>query len=75
MLVRLIGQETTSSGLYVGEVKSSVRFGTVEAVGSKTRELNVGDKVIMAKYDSYDFKEEGSSYAIISEKGVFCVYG
>jgi chaperonin GroES len=78
-------ETTTASGLVIPETaKEKPQEGIVEAVGTGRildngtkvpMELNVGDKVLYAKYAGNEFKLDDAEYLIISEKDVLAVVG
>ena len=76
-------EETTKSGIVIPDtVKEKPQEGIVEAVGTGrvldngTRvpmELEVGDKVLYAKYAGNEFKFDDVEYLIIAEKDVLAI--
>src|SRR3977135_4038261 len=76
-------EEKTKSGIVIPDtVKEKPQEGIVEAVGtgrildSGTRvpmELEVGDKVLYAKYSGSEFKVDDVEYLIIAEKDVLAI--
>ena len=78
-------EEKTKSGIVIPDTaKEKPQEGIVEAVGSGRildngtkvpMELNVGDKVLYAKYSGSEFKLDDIEYLIISEKDVLAIVG
>ena len=78
-------EERTKSGIVLPDTaKEKPQEGIVEAVGSGRlldngtkvpMELQVGDKILYAKYAGNEFKVEEIEYLIISEKDVLAVVG
>jgi len=78
-------EEKTKSGIVLPDTaKEKPQEGIVEAVGSGRlldngtkipMELQVGDKILYAKYAGNEFKVEEIEYLIISEKDVLAVVG
>jgi chaperonin GroES len=78
-------EEKTKSGIVIPDTaKEKPQEGIVEAVGSGRildngtkvpMELNVGDKVLYAKYSGNEFKLDDIEYLIISEKDVLAIVG
>jgi len=78
-------EEMTKSGIVIPDtVKEKPQEGIVEAVGTGrildngTRvpmELEVGDKVLYAKYSGSEFKLDETEYLIIPERDVLAVVG
>ncbi len=76
-------EETTKSGIVLPDTaKEKPQEGIVEAVGAGrvldsgqrvTVDLNVGDKVIFAKYAGTEFKLEDNDYLILAERDVLAV--
>ena len=76
-------EERTKSGIVLPDTaKEKPQEGIVEAVGSGRlldngtkvpMELQVGDKILYAKYAGNEFKVEEIEYLIISEKDVLAV--
>ncbi len=76
-------EETTKSGIVIPDtVKEKPQEGIVEAVGSGRildngtkvpMELEVGDKVLYAKYSGNEFKLDEVEYLIIPEKDVLAI--
>src|SRR5205807_6940791 len=76
-------EEKTKSGIVLPDTaKEKPQEGIVEAVGTGRildtgtkvpMELNVGDRVLYAKYAGNEFKLEDVEYLIISEKDVLAV--
>jgi chaperonin GroES len=78
-------EETTKSGIVIPDtVEEKPQEGIVEAVGTGrildngTRvpmEIEVGDKVLYAKYSGSEFKLDEIEYLIIPERDVLAVVG
>ncbi len=78
-------EEMTKSGIVIPDtVKEKPQEGIVEAVGTGrlldtgTRvpmELEVGDKVLYAKYSGSEFKVDEVEYLIIPERDVLAIVG
>jgi chaperonin GroES len=78
-------EEMTKSGIVIPDtVKEKPQEGIVEAVGTGRildngtkvqMELEVGDKVLYAKYSGNEFKLDEVEYLIISEKDVLAIVG
>ena len=78
-------EEKTKSGIVIPDTaKEKPQEGIVEAVGSGRildsgtkvpMELNVGDKVLYARYSGNEFKLDDIEYLIISEKDVLAIVG
>ena len=78
-------EEKTKSGIVLPDTaKEKPQEGIVEAVGGGrvldsgtklTLELNVGDRVLYAKYAGNEFKIDDIEYLIVSEKDVLAVVG
>ena len=78
-------EERTKSGIVLPDTaKEKPQEGIVEAVGTGRildsgqkvpMELQVGDKVLYAKYAGNEFKLDDIEYLIISEKDVLAVVG
>jgi len=78
-------EETTKSGIVIPDtVKEKPHEGIVEAVGTGrildngTRvpmEIEVGDKVLYAKYSGSEFKLDEIEYLILPERDVLAIVG
>src|SRR5437016_286779 len=78
-------EEKTKSGIVLPDTaKEKPQEGIVEAVGTGRildngtkvpMELNIGDRVLYAKYAGNEFKLDEIEYLIISEKDVLAVVG
>jgi chaperonin GroES len=78
-------EEKTKSGIVIPDtVKEKPQEGIVEAVGTGRildngtkvpMELEVGDKVLYAKYSGSEFKLDEIEYLIIAEKDVLAIVG
>jgi chaperonin GroES len=78
-------EEMTKSGIVIPDtVKEKPQEGTVEAVGTGrildngTRvpmEIEVGDKVLYARYSGSEFKLDEIEYLIIPERDVLAIVG
>ena len=78
-------EERTKSGIVLPDTaKEKPQEGIVEAVGTGRlldngtkvpMELQVGDKILYAKYAGNEFKVDEIEYLIISEKDVLAVVG
>jgi len=76
-------EEMTKSGIVLPDTaKEKPQEGLVEAVGTGRildsgqkvpMELQVGDRVLYAKYAGNEFKQDEIEYLIISEKDVLCI--
>jgi chaperonin GroES len=75
VLVKVLEQETmTASGIVLPETaKEKPQQGIVEAVGDEEEmmtDLQVGDKVLFAKYSGTEVKLDGETYLILNEDDV-----
>ena len=71
-------EETTKGGIVLtSTAKEQPQVAEVLAVGPGTEEhkmeVEVGDKVIFAKYAGTEIKHEGEEYLIISQKDILAV--
>jgi chaperonin GroES len=76
-------EEMTKSGIVLPDTaKEKPQEGLVEAVGTGRildsgqkvpMELEIGDRVLYAKYAGNEFKQDEIEYLIISEKDVLCI--
>ena len=75
VLKRMEAEETTKGGIVLtSTAKEQPQVAEVLAVGPGTEEhkmeVEVGDKVIFAKYAGTEIKHEGEEYLIISQKDI-----
>jgi chaperonin GroES len=73
----------TKSGIVLPDTaKEKPQEGTIVAVGSgrlndkgerQALEVQVGNKVLYAKYAGTEFKQEGKEYLILSEKDILAI--
>jgi chaperonin GroES len=75
VLVKALEQETmTASGIVLPETaKEKPQQGIVEAVGDEEEmmtDLQVGDKVLFAKYSGTEVKLDGETYLLLNEDDV-----
>jgi chaperonin GroES len=75
VLVKVLEQETmTASGIVLPETaKEKPQQGIVEAVGDEEEmmtDLQVGDKVLFAKYSGTEVKLDGETYLLLNEDDV-----
>lgn len=78
-------EEVTKSGIVLPDTaKEKPQEGTIVAVGSgrlndkgerQALEVQVGNKVLYAKYAGTEFKQEGKEYLILSEKDILAIVG
>ena len=79
VIIKMVeAEETTKSGIILaGAAKEKPEVAEVLAVGPGTEEhkmeVEVGDKVIFAKYAGTEIKHEGEEYLIISQKDILAV--
>ena len=78
VLKRMEAEETTKGGIVLtSTAKEQPQVAEVLAVGPGTKEhkmeVEVGDKVIFAKYAGTEIKHEGEEYLIISQKDILAV--
>jgi chaperonin GroES len=76
-------EEVTKSGIVLPDTaKEKPQEGTIVAVGSgrlndkgerQALEVQVGNKVLYAKYAGTEFKQEGKEYLILSEKDILAI--
>lgn len=77
-------EEVTRSGIYLPDTASKERpqEGTILAVGEGRRDdsgklipmnVNVGDKILFAKYSGTEFKMDDVDYLILAEKDILGV--
>ncbi|QWR77888.1 co-chaperone GroES [Candidatus Magnetomonas plexicatena] len=63
--------EKTAGGLYVPDTaREKPQRGKVEAVGSETKEVKVGDEVLFDKYSGSKVQIDGKDYLIIKEEDI-----
>jgi len=75
VLVKALEQESmTASGIVLPDTaKEKPQQGIVEAVGSEEdmmTDLQVGDKVLFAKYSGTEIKQGGEKYLLLNEDDV-----
>jgi chaperonin GroES len=75
VLVKVLEQETmTASGIVLPETaKEKPQQGIVEAVGDEEEmmtDLQVGDKVLFARYSGTEVKLDGETYLLLNEDDV-----
>jgi chaperonin GroES len=75
VLVKVLEQETmTASGIVLPETaKEKPQQGIVEAVGDEEEmmtDLQVGDKVLFARYSGTEIKLDGETYLLLNEDDV-----
>jgi chaperonin GroES len=75
VLVKVLEQETmTASGIVLPETaKEKPQQGIVEAVGDEEEmmtDLQVGDKVLFARYSGTEIKLDGEIYLLLNEDDV-----
>ncbi len=75
VLVKALEQETmTASGIVLPETaKEKPQQGIIEAVGDEEEmmtDLQVGDKVLFAKYSGSEVKLDGETYLLLNEDDV-----
>jgi chaperonin GroES len=75
VLVKVLEQETmTASGIVLPETaKEKPQQGIIEAVGDEEEmmtDLQVGDKVLFAKYSGTEVKLDGETYLLLNEDDV-----
>lgn len=64
-------EEKTAGGLYVPETaREKPQKGKVEAVGSKVKEVKVGDMVLFDKYSGSKIKADDKDYLIVKEEDI-----
>ena len=78
VLKRMEAEETTKGGIVLtSTAKEQPQVAEVLAVGpgpeEHKMEVEVGDKVIFAKYAGTEIKHEGEEYLIISQKDILAV--
>ena len=78
VLKRMEAEETTKGGIVLtSAAKEQPQVAEVLAVGPGTEEhkmeVEVGDKVIFAKYAGTEIKHEGEEYLIVSQKDILAV--
>ena len=79
VVVKLVeAEETTKGGIVLtSTAKEQPQVAEVLAVGPGTEEhkmeVEVGDKVIFAKYAGTEIKHEGEEYLIVSQKDILAV--
>ncbi len=77
-------EEVTRSGIYLPDTASKERpqEGTILAIGEGRRDdsgklipmnVNVGDKILFAKYSGTEFKMDDVDYLILAEKDILGV--
>ena len=76
-------EETTASGIILPETaKEKPQEGKVLAVGPGARsdegkrqplDVKVGDRVLFAKYDGTEIKQEGTKYLIMRESDILAI--
>ena len=75
VLVKVLEQETmTASGIVLPETaKEKPQQGIIEAVGDEEEmmtDLQVGDKVLFARYSGTEVKLDGETYLLLNEDDV-----
>lgn len=78
-------EEVTRSGIVIPDTaKEKPQEGTVIAVGSgrlldngerAVIDVNVGDRVLFAKYGGTEFKLEGEEYLVLKENDILAIIG
>lgn len=71
VLVRVLEQEsTTASGLVLPDTaKEKPQHGLIEALGADellTAKLNLGDKILFAKYSGTEISQNGHTYLLLN---------
>jgi chaperonin GroES len=62
----------TVSGLYLPDkAAEKPKIAKVLAVGSKVKEVKVGDKIIYGGYSHSDIKIDGTEYMLIKEEDIY----
>ena len=62
----------TASGLYLPDkAAEKPKIANVIAVGSKVKEVKVGDKIIYGGYSHSDIKIGGTEYMLIKEEDIY----
>jgi chaperonin GroES len=78
-------EEVTKSGIVLPDTaKEKPQEGKIIAIGQGRRDekgeriamdVQVGDKVLYAKYAGTEFKQDGKEYLILSEKDILAIIG
>lgn len=78
-------EEQTKSGIFLPDTaKEKPQEGEIVAIGQGRRDekgtrialdVQVGDKVLYAKYAGTEFKQDGEEYLILSEKDILAIIG
>ena len=64
-------EEKTAGGLYIPDAaKEKPQRGTIEAVGSETKEVKKGDVVLFDRYSGSKIKIDDVEYLIIKEEDI-----
>ena len=62
----------TASGLYLPDkAAEKPKIAKVIAIGSKVKEVKVGDKIIYGGYSHSDIKISGTEYMLIKEEDIY----
>ena len=63
--------EKTSGGLFIPDAaKEKPQRGTVEAIGSEVKSVQVGDAVLFDKYSGSKITLDGDEYLILKEEDI-----
>lgn len=84
VLISLVREEVTASGIILAQTDNVPQVGIVEAVGTGyvlddgsriAIDVNVGDKVVYNKYSGSELEHNGKRYLMIKEKDILAVIG
>ncbi len=74
LIKKIKAEKTTKSGIILpGEEKELPQIGEVVEVGSDSKNLNKGNKVVFPKYEGTEIDFEGVDYIIIEESKVLAI--
>lgn len=84
VLISLVREEVTASGIILAQTDNVPQVGIVEAVGTGyvldngsriAIDVNVGDKVVYNKYSGSELEHNSKRYLMIKEKDILAVIG
>lgn len=84
VLISLVREEVTASGIILAQTDNVPQVGIVEAVGTGyvlddgsriAIDVNVEDKVVYNKYSGSELEYNGKRYLMIKEKDILAVIG
>ena len=63
-------QETTKSGILLGEAKEKPAYAVVESVGPEVKAVKAGDKIVFKEYATTEVKVDDEPYIILKEEDI-----